>query len=100
MAQHLLSLCAHLHTEAVVIPSRVQALYPLRKLTPEIFWQATEVALEVMMGGKPEQGACTSEADLPQITNVVRHMQKMTWQAQGVARGAARTGEVAGNRYA
>ena len=73
--------------------------YPLRKLTPEIFWQATEVALEVMMGGKPEQGACTSAADLPQITNVVRHMQKMTWQAQGVARGA-RTGEVAGNRYA
>ena len=51
------------------------------------------------MGGKPEQGACTSEADLPQITNVVRHMQKMTRQAQGVARGA-RTSEVAGYRYA
>ena len=51
------------------------------------------------MGGKPEQGACTSAADLPQITTVVRHMQKMTWQAQGAARDA-RAIELSGKRCA
>eukprot|EP01043_Picozoa_sp_COSAG02_P008686 COSAG02_NODE_283_length_25709_cov_24.523311_5_plen_55_part_00 len=50
------------------------------------------------MGGKPEQGACSSAADLSQITTVVRHMQKMTWQAQGAARDARAT-EVSGNGY-
>jgi len=38
--------------------------------------------MEAKMGGKPEQGACTDAADLPQITTVVRHMQKMTWQVR------------------
>lgn len=51
------------------------------------------------MGGKPEQGVCTNTADLPKITTVVRHMQKMTWQAQGAARDA-RAIEVNGNRSA
>ena len=62
-----------------------------------MYGQDSEVALEAMMGGKPEQGACTNPADLPQITTVVRHMQKMTWQAQGAARGA-RTAEMDGDR--
>ena len=52
--------------------------------------------MEVKMGGKPEQGACTDAADLPQIATVVRHMQKMTWHAQGAARDVENASDLAG----
>jgi hypothetical protein len=50
---------------------------------------STEVALEAKMGGRPETGECYDPADLPKIARVVKHMQKMTWAAQGAARDAS-----------